>query len=1267
MAGQLATASFDHQHPQAPDNRMQRPNLNARNEISPWIRWEGMQVYVVQEQKTYQLVGGTGNEHWQEIAAGGGASNFVGQFPTFDDLPESGSPGDYAYVGTGDDFVQYNWDQIAGEWRLNSAETKVSDEDFFLGRVPSEPDRVMFSMRRNSIIYSTGGSQSISPDRMANYVFTGENVTLENVNYDTEGNEEFHITNRTGSNLTILGTGNFASGLTIPAGHMASFKSSNDGWVQSFVNEEATFSDTLDSVNARISRGPDGLDVLSGVFDRNTGEEISFKQLGDNTYPVDGVLSVLRGGDVLRREFTGPINIKWFGATGDEGADDTDAIQSCFTALKAIRDHIRSKTGRDGLVTVYFPAGTYNYSQDIEIHDTGGVQIVGDGVTNTILNYTGTETAISIGDGVTRARYFKLSNFGIRNYNGTAETAILLNYAHEGFIENIWISGGDTGFTKFGVAIYGSQASLACWTIKLNDVRVSNISGIGYILYGGNHNAIRFTDCSATRTFVGTWLERSNGVSFVNWQSELAFSGALVRVGPYEGTAQNRALSFTNPYFETESGNPDGRILLISENDKDDIPRLCVVDGLNISGPHAQGMSSADYAIEIYNPTISSLMTGIISGGDYRNFEKALIKSESQNHKFRFEPNKKTLVDAIPFIENQASSGITVITNYHTVDFNKPVKIGDYNNNPPHSSITEGALWYSRNLKRPRYSRGGDSWATFSEIFASSTTPDEVAFPRQTGASYLRTNSRTVEMWDGYEFFDIRNRLIRNIELTGASTNFSATDHDYYLRVSGPGPTQTRNIIGGRFNEGDVFIGHCENDLGLIINGTSGASVVSAAGIGNLVPKGCRFTITMMSGTLAVLSVSNISSRPEKEISSGAYNPSSSDLPYYIRFTGVEGSSSIEDGRFEAGDELQGEIEGGAKTFVAGAGVTLRYPAGGTNVAPTNSRFFIKFKSPNDAQLTIVPGVGGSGAEAFTDLSDAPNTLIGQAFRQIQVSSDETSLVFFNPTIVNYRSTVTLNSNNAETTLNASTVPAVRVTGPGENCAVIGKDAVANLRFLIVNQKEVSLRLSHNNSSIDEENRFHFDNGEDLILPPGGWADIIYVNDRWRLQSLSPQLLQIKEVRESVTNNYSPSISGTTPFFILEDDFNWLEEYYNNGFRVIKIKVWGFVSNGDNSILTFQLFSDDTSGTAGVGIESSSSDTFCLEVDIHIRSSASSRALLKLTKTGATTESEVFQAINFSDFDRDFDENRTINIQGAFDTSSGSNSCLIRSYEINAY
>ena len=175
---------------------------------------------------------------------------------------------------------------------------------------------------------------------------------------------------------------------------------------------------------------------------------------------------------------------------------------------------------------------------------------------------------------------------------------------------------------------------------------------------------------------------------------------------------------------------------------------------------------------------------------------------------------------------------------------------------------------------------------------------------------------------------------------------------------------------------------------------------------------------------------------------------------------------------------------------------------------------------PTVDRFVLSSAIKGSGAESFTDLSDAPNTLIGQAFSQLQVSSDETSLAFFNPTIVNYRSTVTLNSNNAGTTLNASTVPAVRVTGPGDNCFIRGKEAVANLRFLIVNQKEVPLNLNHNNTDIDEENRFHFDNGKDLILPPGGWADILYVNDRWRIQTVSHPA--------NIYDTFIPEINGST-------------------------------------------------------------------------------------------------------------------------------------------
>src|SRR5690606_19710249 len=78
------------------------------------------------------------------------------------------------------------------------------------------------------------------------------------------------------------------------------------------------------------------------------------------------------------------------------------------------------------------------------------------------------------------------------------------------------------------------------------------------------------------------------------------------------------------------------------------------------------------------------------------------------------------------------------------------------------------------------------------------------------------------------------------------------------------------------------------------------------------------------------------------------------DFDKYIRFTGGPGNATIEENTFLTGMSIDGEIEGGAKTFVAGSGVTLRFPEGQGLSAPTGSRFIIRFKSPNDALVTII-------------------------------------------------------------------------------------------------------------------------------------------------------------------------------------------------------------------------------------------------------------------------------------------------------------------------
>ena len=72
MAGIPKTDPDDPQYPFPPDLRMQRDTVVERDAIPMYIRWEGMQCYVVQEATTYYLKGGVDNSNWQVLASGGG-------------------------------------------------------------------------------------------------------------------------------------------------------------------------------------------------------------------------------------------------------------------------------------------------------------------------------------------------------------------------------------------------------------------------------------------------------------------------------------------------------------------------------------------------------------------------------------------------------------------------------------------------------------------------------------------------------------------------------------------------------------------------------------------------------------------------------------------------------------------------------------------------------------------------------------------------------------------------------------------------------------------------------------------------------------------------------------------------------------------------------------------------------------------------------------------------------------------------------------------
>src|SRR5690606_23649170 len=85
-------------------------------------------------------------------------------------------------------------------------------------------------------------------------------------------------------------------------------------------NNQVAFSDHLDSVNAQVSIGSDGLEVITDVYDKVTDEIITLKQTttySDRTSMTDGkvdnVIYFKTRGKYFERVIDGVINATWFG------------------------------------------------------------------------------------------------------------------------------------------------------------------------------------------------------------------------------------------------------------------------------------------------------------------------------------------------------------------------------------------------------------------------------------------------------------------------------------------------------------------------------------------------------------------------------------------------------------------------------------------------------------------------------------------------------------------------------------------------------------------------------------------------------------------------------------------------------------------------------------------------------------------------------------------------------------------------------------------
>lgn len=145
---------------------------------------------------------------------------------------------------------------------------------------------------------------------------------------------------------------------------------------------------TVDAVNAlkwiksneSLSLAQRKGDVLYGILDQYTGEEMTLSKV-TGTPTVDGVIYFQLGAEYFKRNFT-EVNVKWFGAKGDNTNDDTVAIQAAI-------DYCGTFEG-----ICFVPNGTYKITNGLVI-DTG-ILFTGENLTSTIINIVSATRKVAV-------------------------------------------------------------------------------------------------------------------------------------------------------------------------------------------------------------------------------------------------------------------------------------------------------------------------------------------------------------------------------------------------------------------------------------------------------------------------------------------------------------------------------------------------------------------------------------------------------------------------------------------------------------------------------------------------------------------------------------------------------------------------------------------------------------------------------------------------------------------------------------------------------
>lgn len=259
-------------------------------------------------------------------------------------------------------------------------------------------------------------------------------------------------------------------------------------------------------------------DVIKFI-DINTGEDVNYRETTTwydgsvmNDSKVDGVIFIKKGSKYYLRQYTGSINVKWFGAKGDGVTDDTMAIQKAFDfGYKNRNINIVLDKGIFVVTnTLFFPArctlsGSGMNESVLRMYDIYNKPLI------EIKENKESENTIAT---AVNSIYTRFTEFSLHGTNWNANYASdIVNPLNCGILVKSMVKVDFDRLTIRGFAGHGIFFNEAYY-LKINNINAewNAISG----LYVKDSTSVHSVNCEFRFNGKGVYLEHTYAWSFVN-------------------------------------------------------------------------------------------------------------------------------------------------------------------------------------------------------------------------------------------------------------------------------------------------------------------------------------------------------------------------------------------------------------------------------------------------------------------------------------------------------------------------------------------------------------------------------------------------------------------------------------------------------------------------------------------------------------------------------------------------------------------------------